>query len=342
MAAEITSSHNERNMLRFVSNIFYYPIFLITTSGPMLIWEWAAENGYTDRQAWGISGAVFAVLMLILCSIGLFMLRKCEKDSIKTALENKARKEKVKENYFRIWKGLLQHKSFKKIVFWIFFNMLGFSMLNTVIVYFLTYNMSMGESDQAVFWVVYVAIVCCALPFVTKLCNIFGKRPITLAVMVPAIVLGFILFFTGIHSFLVMYIYAGAFAISSSCFFTFYLAYAHDCVEIDELKTGERRDGSLSALASLAHQVGLALALPFTGVFLELTGYNGMMETQSESALNGILTLSTIIPATVALISFVILWFYPVTKKKYNLLHQALEKKKSGEAYSTEEFADIL
>jgi len=202
--------------------------------------------------------------------------------------------------------------------------------------------MSMGEAEQAVFWVVYVVIICCTLPFTTKLCNKFGKRPVTLALMIPAILLGIILFFTGINSYTVMYIYAGAIAVSSSCFFTFYLTFAHDCIEIDEFKNGKRRDGSMSSLASLAHQTGLALALPFTGLFLELTGYNGLAEVQSESALKGILTLGTLLPAAFAFISFMFLWFYPVSKEKYHLLHQALERKKVGELYSTEGFDDIL
>jgi len=92
----------------------------------------------------------------------------------------------------------------------------------------------------------------------------------------------------------------------------------------------------------LAHQMGLALALPFTGLILELTGYNGLMEVQSEPALKGILTLGTLLPAGFTFISFIFLWLYPVSKKKYHLLHQALELKKAGESYSTDGFEDIL
>jgi len=346
LPAEITTCYAERNNFRFVAMIFYYPIFLLATSGPMLIWELAEEAGLSDRSAWGITGIVFAILMLIICAVGLFLLRKSEKDSIKTALEAKSEKaataEDTRKNYFKIWKELLHIKTFRKIIFWIVIYMFGASVINTVIVYFLTYNMSMSEGEQAVFWVVFVGMTVCALPFTTKLCNKFGKRPVTLAVMIPFIVLGVVLFFTGINSYLVMYIYTFAYAISSSCFFTFYIAYAHDCVGIDELKSGERRDGSLSALASLAHQLGIALALPATGLYLELTGYDGMAETQTETAVNGILTLSTLIPALFTLISFAILCFYPVSKKKYTLLHEALELKKAGEAYSTEGFEDIL
>ncbi|MCL2819300.1 MAG: MFS transporter [Oscillospiraceae bacterium] len=378
LSAEITPSYSERNMLRFMAMIFYYPIFLVTTSGPMLIWEMAEEAGLSDREAWGISGAVFAILMLIICGIGLFMLRKAEKNSIRAAAENNTQNEaiddnettasikteanskteakikteadsktetqskKENKNYFKIWKELLQLKSFRKIVLWIVIYMLGVSMINTVIVYFLTYNMAMSETEQAVFWVVFVAIIVCTLPITTKLCNKFGKRPVTLATMIPSIILGFVLFFTGINSHVVLYIYVAGYAISSSCFFTFFVAYAHDCVEIDELKSGERRDGSLSALASLAHQLGVALALPATGIYLELTGYNGMAETQTETAINGIHTMVTILPAALAVIAFAILWTYPVSKKKYSLLHSALERKKAGEEYSTEGFEDIL
>jgi len=306
----------------------------------------AEEAGLSDREAWGITGAVFAILILIVCSIGLFMLRKSEKDSLQIALENKTKKaterKKSKTYHFKTWKELFKIKSLRKIIVWIVVYMLGFSIINTIIVYFLTYNISMSETGQAIFWVVYVAIIVCTLPFTTKLCNKFGKRPVTLATMIPPIVLGFILFFTGINSYLVMYIYTAAIAIGSSCFFTFYIAYAHDCVEIDEFRTGKRRDGSLSALASLAHQTGMALALPATGIYLDFTGYNGMAETQTETAMRGILTLGTIIPAVLALIAFVFLWFYPVSKKKYNLLHEALDKKKAGEEYSTEGFEDIL
>jgi len=342
LAAEITPLHGERNILRFLSMIVYYPIFLIATAGPMLVWEIAEELGLSDREAWGIVGAVFAVLMLIICGIGMFLLRKCEKDSIKTALENKAQSDKERKNFLKNWKELLTLKSFRKIVFWILIYVLGISVINTVIVYFLTYSMHMDEGDQAVFWVVYVAIICCVLPIVTKLCNKYGKRPVILATMIPSTVLGFILFFTGVNSVTVLYIYAASIALSSSGFYTFYVAFAHDCVEIDEFKNEKRRDGSLSALASLAQQIGVALAMPLTGVTLEFAGYDGMVETQSESALQGILALSTLFPGIVGLTAFGIMWFYPVSKKKYNLLHQALELKKSGAEYSTEGFADIL
>ncbi|MDR2570379.1 MAG: MFS transporter [Oscillospiraceae bacterium] len=340
MGGEITADYGERNVLRFLSMLFYYPIFLLAASGPMLIWEWAESRGYSDRQAWGFTGVIFGVLLLVVSCIGLYMVRNSEKESIKTALE--ARKEKIKQSYIKIWRDCIRIKSFRKIVIWIFIYMLSFSIINTVVVYFMTYNVGMSESQQALFWVVYVAATVIILPVVTKYCNKVGKKPVLLITMIPSVVMGIILFFTGINSVAVMYVYAILIVLSSSTFFTFYLACAYDCVEIDEFLSGQRRDGSITSLACFAQQVGAALALPFTGMFLEFTGYDGMAEVQTTSALQGILTLATIFPAILLIIAIFFLAAYPVTKKKYELLCIALEKKKNNEEYYTKGFENIL
>ncbi|MDR2590500.1 MAG: MFS transporter [Oscillospiraceae bacterium] len=340
MGGEITKDYSERNNLRFISTFFYYPIFLLAASGPMLIWEWASELGYTDREAWGFTGAIFAVLLLIICGVGLFLIRNCEKDSIKTAIV--AKKKRVKESYLKIWGNCLRIKSFRKIIIWIFVYMLSVSMLNTVVVFFMTHNVGMSESEQALFWVVFVGATVVFLPVVTKFCNIFGKKPVMLFCMSPCVIAGFILFFTGINSMAIMYLYTVLYVLASSSFFAFYIGYAYDCVEIDEFKSGVRKDGSMSSLASFAQQCGMALSLPFTGLYLELTGYDGMAATQTDSALQGILTLATLFPSILALIALFILFTYPVSKKKYELLSKAIENKNNNLPYSTDGFEDLF
>ncbi|MDR2546321.1 MAG: MFS transporter [Lachnospiraceae bacterium] len=340
MGGEITTDYGERNVLRFMSMFFYYPIFLLTASGPMLIWDWADSRGYSDYQAWGITGVVFAALLLILCGTGIYLLKDCERESIKTALKTQTKR--IKQSYLKIWKDCLRLKCFRKITAWIFIYTFSFTLINTVVVYFMSHNVGMSETQQALFWVVYVGFTVLILPIVTRFCNIYGKRPVMLVTMTPSIIFGFIFFFTGINSIAVMYVYALLLVLATSSFFTFYIGYAYDCVEIDEFQTGERKDGSITSLACFAQQSGMALALPFTGFYLEFSGYNGMAEVQVESALFGILTLATLFPAILSLVAIFLLVAYPVSKQKYELLIVALEKKRNGEAFSTEGFEDIL
>ena len=340
MGAELTADYDERNLLRFMTMFIAYPILLLVSSGPMWIWAWAENAGYSDRAAWGYTGTVFALLLLLLCCSGMFLIRDCEKNVIKAALE--AQKNRVKQNFYKIWKDCLSIKCFRRIVVWILIYMLGFSMLNTVLVYIMTYNAGMDHVQQAVFWTVYVVIVVCTLPITTFFCNKFGKKPTMLVVMTPAIVSSLIFFFVGINSVPAMYVFATLSVIGSSAFFTFYVGYAYDCIEIDEFLTGERKEGSMTALSTFAQKFGSALALYFTGWVLGFTGYDGMADVQTAEALKGVLSLGTLFPAILSLIALGILATYPVSKQKFALLCAALEKKKAGEEYSTDGFADIL
>ena len=52
--------------------------------------------------------------------------------------------------------------------------------------------------------------------------------------------------------------------------------------------------------------------------------------------------ISTIIPAVILGISILCLILYPMTRKRYNALMVQLEKKRKGEAYTTEGFEKLL
>lgn len=340
MGSELTENYGERNVIRFMTMFIAYPLLMLVSSGPMWIWAWASNQGITDRNAWGITGIVFASLMLLMCGVGIFLLRKTETKAIERAME--AQKTKIKENFFKIWAQCLRIKSFKRIIIWILIYMFGFSMLNTVFVYLMTYNAGMTDVQQAVFWTMYAIVVIITLPITTFFCNKYGKRPTMLVTMGQAIVTAILFFFVGIHSMTHMYIFAISSVVASSSFFTFYVGYAYDCIEIDEFVTGSRKDGSMTALATFAQKFGSAIALYVTGTMLQFTGYDGAATVQSDSALTGILTLGTLLPAILWIIAYILLIRYPVSKEKFGLLCEALDKKKKGLEYSTEGFEDIL
>lgn len=70
-------------------------------------------------------------------------------------------------------------------------------------------------------------------------------------------------------------------------------------------------------------------------------GYTGT-GVESETAINGILMMATIIPAVFILISMLIFVRYPINKKEFDAIREALDKKKAGEEYSTEGFKRAL
>jgi len=343
LGSEITKDYNERNKLWFFMNIVGYILFAFVSSGPMWIWDIATNAGYNDRQAWGFTGTVFAVLICVLCAVGIRLLRNKESYSRKTVAPQKRDEEKrAKLNYYKTWKSCFKVKSFRKVVAWILVYEIGFVMLNAVIVYMMTHNIGMDAAQQSVFWLVSTVVVVTSLPWLTFFGNKYGKKSVMLATSIPAAVASILFFVSRPDSALPMYIYAGVWGVSSAAFYLFYITFAYDCIEIDEFISGVRKSGSITALAVFFDDIGAALGLYGAGLVLGLSGYDSSAYEQSGRALQSIITAGALFPGIFVTISILILMTYRVSKRKYELLRIATMKKKAGEEYSAEGFEDIL
>ena len=108
-----------------------------------------------------------------------------------------------------------------------------------------------------------------------------------------------------------------------------------DVIELDELNTGQRREGIFYSFMVLLQKFGLALALFLVGQGLELAGFieripGGEIPIQPDSALLAIRIAVAPLP-TVALIGGLILaYFYPLTREVHAGIRLKLQEKKSN------------
>ena len=88
-----------------------------------------------------------------------------------------------------------------------------------------------------------------------------------------------------------------------------------DVIDYSEIKNGVREDGQIYSLYSFARKLGQALSAGVSGWLLQAIGYSA--ETAFDpTVLNGIFTISTIVPAVGLIALALILWFwYPLHKK---------------------------
>ena len=105
-----------------------------------------------------------------------------------------------------------------------------------------------------------------------------------------------------------------------------------DVIDYSELKNGVREDGSVYALYSFARKLGQALAAGLSGWLLEWIGYDSVAASsglgQTESVLNGIFSISTLVPALGFILLALVLWFwYPLHKKQVDANVAALAEK---------------
>ena len=88
-----------------------------------------------------------------------------------------------------------------------------------------------------------------------------------------------------------------------------------DTVEYGQWKTGARADGLSSSGTSFMMKLGGAIAPTMLLSLLEVNGYAAGAQTQTDGALNAINITMNLIPAGLALLSFVIFFFYKLDDK---------------------------
>jgi GPH family glycoside/pentoside/hexuronide:cation symporter len=107
-----------------------------------------------------------------------------------------------------------------------------------------------------------------------------------------------------------------------------------DIIELDELNTGQRREGIFYGFMVLLQKFGLALALFLVGSVLELAGFieqppGGEVPVQPESALLAIRIAIAPLPAIILVGGLVLAYFYPITREKHQEILLKLRERKS-------------
>lgn len=338
LGAEITRDYNERNTIRMIVGLAAYPFVALCNSGPMWIIAALAPKGVDVKTCWGIAGAAAGVV-IILCGLILYFATKGREDM--TYLQN-IEKNKPRESVIKTYKELFKIKAYRNLIFTGIFYIIGYTLFSGVGVYLMTYCAKLTPGQQATFWSVYTVMAICCTPVSIIVANKIGSKKITLFIFSLLFVAnGIVMYFLGMTCFTHVMINGFMIALSTSAFWGLYYATVYDVCELDEFINGKQREGSVVAVAQFFQKAGGAFATSATGWMLTAFGYTGS-GAESETAIHGILLMATIIPAVFVFISMLIFSKYPINKKEFDAIKEALQKKKAGEEYSTEGFEKAL
>ena len=106
-----------------------------------------------------------------------------------------------------------------------------------------------------------------------------------------------------------------------------------DVIELDELRTGQRREGMFYAFMTLLQKIGLALGLFLVGLSLEWAGFISATDAQPlpqqpESALLAIRFAMGPLPMVLLIGGLILAYFYPITKEVHAEILLQLKQRK--------------
>ena len=109
-----------------------------------------------------------------------------------------------------------------------------------------------------------------------------------------------------------------------------------DVIELDQLKTGQRREGIFYAFMVLLQKFGLALGLFLVGIALQAAGFVERMAgepipVQPESALLAIRIAIGPFPTVVLIVGSILAYCYPITREVHAEIRLQLEERNRGD-----------
>lgn len=108
-----------------------------------------------------------------------------------------------------------------------------------------------------------------------------------------------------------------------------------DVIELDELQTGQRREGVFYGFFVFLQKMGLSIGLFVSGLVLEAAGYVGAapgeaVPIQSEAVQTALRVLVGPVGAGILLLSFIAVYLYPITKAKHAEIKAQLAAKRQA------------
>jgi sugar (glycoside-pentoside-hexuronide) transporter len=211
-----------------------------------------------------------------------------------------------------------------------------------VMVYFMKYYMNFNDAQQSVAFVFLFACTILWVPGIAALSRRAGKRwayIATMALWTAVQAVAAMLIAPGMTAFfyaMVVLASGGIIAVTMTGW-----SLIPDVIEVDEFKTGQRREGLYFGVIGFMRKASVALSLWLVGIALSAVGYVPDVP-QTETSILGIRLLYAEGTALFLAASMVLAYLLPMTKEKHDALKEAIRRKKEGKDWSVRGIEDVL
>jgi GPH family glycoside/pentoside/hexuronide:cation symporter len=328
LAPEMTLDYDERTSLVSYRAVAGQVGSLIASAVPPLM-----VAGFVSAQkGWSLIGAVFGAFCLIPILVLWRFTRGWERYSEDT--EALSVREMVQ--------ALYGNRSFRYVVGLYLFGVGFVYGFDASFMYFLQYHMGMSEEQISIFFLILFASPIPWIPVITLVSNRIGKRG-TFMLFIAAGASISSVGFGLIQPRHVMVLYGLAIVQGAVFAATWQLIWAMipDVVEVDEFKTGKRREGLYNGAATLILKLSMSLSIFLVSMYLSWIGYEPNI-AQSPSVIFKIRIMQGPLWGTILVLSVVIAYFMPMTRERHKALLKAIEARKAGEPWDEESIRELL
>jgi len=246
------------------------------------------------------------------------------------------------KNIVKFFKGFaitLKSKPFLKLCTATFLVFNGFMLVSAFSSYVIIYyvfggNRDAGATYMGLFGTVSSIATFCVIPFITWVSTKIGKRKaFILSTSISIVGYAMKWFCYNPASPKMLLIPAPFIAFGLGGLFTLMGAMMADVCDIDEMETGERREGMFGSIYWWMVKLGMALAFALSGHLLNATGFNvELASNQSVRTLFLLRVFDISVPIITSAIAVVTIMTFKVTEERAHQVRLELEKRRGKPA----------
>ncbi len=343
---ELTPDYHERTRLMGVQNFFSQLAYVIS---PWFLLVMQYEP-YFDNMVTGAAGLAIAIGLLtaVVGVLPAIFLKEpfnpeaiAELDQHDSALAtgpaDKMSLVDSMRDFFKGFAATLRFRPFLKLCAATFLVFNGFMLISSFQFYVIIYYVFGGDKVAGAEYVGYSGTISAVatffvIVFITWLATRVGKRrAFFVATGVSVIGYGLKWFCYDPETPWLLLLPAPLMAFGLGGLFTLMGSMIADVVDLDELKTNERREGMFGSIYWWVVKLGMAAALAGGGILLETTGFDVALEgAQTDATLLWMRLFDILVPMISSLAAIWIVASYGLTEAKAHEVREELERRRGA------------
>ena len=329
LAAELTSSYDERTSLNTYRTLFAQVGALVGAAAPLALNGVFEDLLGSERAGWSASAA----LMGVVSTLGILWTWR--------ATRGREHHKHAAAVRLRDVFSTMRNRSFRLLLVAYVLGWAPLNVIGAVSVYFAIYRMGYSEDYASLVMLTWFLVGVAWLPLVDWMSKRYGKRTTYIVFTLTWAAIQCLFLIPGREDVVLFWAAvvlssAGSMAVAVTGW-----SMLADVTDVDELLSGERREGMYYGVIAFAQTAMAALVVWLAGLVLSLAGYKPDVP-QTETAMWSIRLLMSVGAAVWLVPGAVFCWLMPLTKRRHEAVLAAIEARKAGEPWETDEVRAVL
>jgi GPH family glycoside/pentoside/hexuronide:cation symporter len=290
LGAELSNDYNERTNIQGIKTIFFLlGLAFVSVFGMLVFFRSTNEfpSGQLNPASYSSMGIFSSILIIIFALICFYSTKKyipiLNEHTDKGLLNTKIK------TPLSAFKEILLNKSFRYVAFAHMFTNIASALVANTGLHVFTYTFSLSSQQIGLIIGIQLLVSILSQPIWSLASKKFDKK--------PSMILGIILCVIGSLFFLILVLmkdhvvgnalyfipFAVVIGFGTGGLFTLPLSMIADVIDLDELNTGKRAEGSYYGCLTLFYKLSQSITLLFIGFILDLVKFDASLPMQAEN-----------------------------------------------------------